>query len=203
MMKTVVLLFLTVGFCGDMQAVEDPVRTFLVGFTPLAGGDDRFFSDDVLMRVDADLDGDGVNEVFLTLQRDRNGKQGNGWAVYKNRNGDYKYVGGVSFGGDDFYVGPVEELSRHGLVTFWPGGGGTGVLLAYTLEKGKIKESTIGEVDRDRRTGELKGRGRLNKYFGGNNPATQHKVQTISAPEFARRYGIKVESKTFSESLRE
>ena len=203
MRKTVWLALLAVGFCASALAIDDPVRAYLERFMPLGGGEKRFFSNDELMRLDVDLDGDGVNEVLLSLSRDRNGAQGNGWAVYQNKKGTFEYVGGATFGGGRFYVGPVDELKRHGLVSFWRGGGGTGVLLAFTLEHGNVTETTIGEVDRDELTGDLRGEARLNRYFGKDTPATRHEVQVILAPEFERRYGFKVESKTYDEYLRE
>lgn len=203
MKKKVWLALLTAGLCASAQAIEDPVRDYLGRFMPLGGGEKRFFSNDELMRIDLDLDGDGLNEVFLSLGRDRNGAQGNGWAVYQNKGVKFEYVGGATFGGGRFYVGPVEEIKRHGLVSFWRGGGGTGVLLAFTLEHGRVTETTIGEVDRDELTGELRGAARFNRYFGKETPANHHEVQVILAPEFERRYGFKVESKTYDEYLRE
>jgi hypothetical protein len=173
-------------------ASTDPVKDYLEMFSPLGGGP-RFFSDDVLLRLELDIDGDGVNEVLLSIARDRNGKEGNAWLVYKAKNGVFKKIGGMTFNDGGVFVGMVEELHRHGVVKFWPSGGGEGTILAYTLENGEIRESSIGALEHNQDTGGFLGQARFDRYFGPKQRANSRAAQEINASEFGAKYGVRVE----------
>ena len=78
------------------QAGVDPVKDYLRIYSPLGGGP-RFFSDDTLLRLEFDLDGDGQKEVLLSIARNRNGKQGNGWMVYRKEGNVFKSLGNLLY----------------------------------------------------------------------------------------------------------
>jgi len=178
----------------------DPVREYVKNITPL-GGDNHFYSDDRLLRLDADIDGDGVNEVFITMGRDRNGKQGNAWSIYRTDKDPAELIGGATFNDGGIYVGRLEEVQAHGILSFWSSGGGEGQIMFTTLKEGRMSEVSIGVVERDAKTGELKGREILNKYFGSGSKFQRQTAQELRAEELQQKYGLKVESETYSQAL--
>ena len=182
------------------HAGTDPVLDYLKRFSPIGGGP-RFFSDDTLLRLEVDLDGDTQKEVLLSIDRDRNGKQGNGWSVFKKQRGFFKLVGGVTFNDGKAFVGAVEELGRHGLVTFWSSGAGEGSLIAYTLEKGDIQETKIGALEWDQTTNSMRGEALFERYFGAKQREHRPVAEEVSASEFGPKYGIPVVPMTYGEFL--
>ena len=78
-----------------------------------------------------DLDGDGRDEVLLSMARDHNAKLGNVWVVYTKAPTGYGRIGTMTFDPKSFYLGPIDELGDYGLVTFRPSSDGTGSLSAY------------------------------------------------------------------------
>lgn len=190
------LCLLTLVALGEV----DPVRDYLNKLSPL-GGDTHFYADDRLLRLEADIDGDGVNEVFITLGRDRNGKQGNAWSIYSVKKDRAEYIGGATFNDGGIYVGRVEEIHANGIVSYWSAGGGEGQIMVTTLKNGHMSERSLGAVERNRETGITKGRELLDKYFSRDANAPRQMAQEITAEELQQRYGLKVESETYSEYL--
>jgi hypothetical protein len=206
-MKTRLLtLLLTVSAAGFAytagQAISDPVQDYLSHFT-FYDGNKNVYSSDRLLRLDIDLNNDGRKEVLLSMGRDRNGKQGNVWVVYKKTKSGYIEVGGMTFSASGFYLGEIPETGGYGLVTFWPAGAGEGVLLAYVYDGSTIREAQIGEVRRDPVTRELKGAELLRRYSGKNAIVGDDVIAPISAQELASKYGISVEAKTYEQVVRE
>ena len=191
-----VLCLLTLGALGE----ADPVRDYLDKLSVL-GGDNNVYSDDRLLRLDADIDGDGVNEVFITLGRDRNGKQGNAWSIYSVKKDKAEYLGGATFNDGGIYVGRVEEIHAYGIVSYWSAGGGEGQIMVTTLKNGHMSERSLGAVERNRETGVTKGRELLDKYFKRDANAPRQMAQEITAEELRQKYGVKVESEKYSEYL--
>lgn len=195
--QSVVVAF---AFASVAQAGVDPVKDYLENFSPLGGGP-QFFSDDTLLRLDIDLDGDGDKEVLLSIARNRNGKQGNGWAIYKREKNAFKKVGGITFSESKIFTGVVEEVHRYGLVSFWSAGGGEGTLLAYTIENGKVTETQIGQLERDENSERMRGQAVFDKYFGKKQSAPQYQASEINASEFGPKYNLFVEPRTFSQFI--
>lgn len=102
----------------------------------------------------------------------------------------------MTFNSSRFYVGPIDELNRYGLVAFWPGGGGEGTLAGYLLDGGTIREVQVAAVVRDAANGEIRGQDVLDKYM---NKAVIGDDVTISfdAETMAKQYGVKVDAKTY------
>src|SRR3977135_868930 len=107
------VLNLLVGAGSIAHAMDDPVQNYLSTFSPL-GGTNKFYSNDRLLRLDLDLDNDGRKEVLLSMARDRNGKQGNIWAVYTRTGNGYSQAGGMTFNHSRFYLGLLGD-GRYGL----------------------------------------------------------------------------------------
>jgi hypothetical protein len=147
------------------------------------------------------LDGDGINEVLLSIARDRNGKQGNCWNVYKTSGEGFTYVGGITFSGRALFLGPVDELHSYGLVTFWSAGAGEGQMIAYTIDKGKVQETKIGALERIDGTDRMRGQRLFDKYANAGQGSVLPPIQEIHAREFVPRYGLPVEPITYAESF--
>lgn len=195
-------LYLCLAVALGAYAGPDPIKDYLSTFSPF-DGDKKIYSSDRLLRLDLDLNNDGQKEVLLSMGRDRNGKQGNVWVVYEKTKSGYIEVGGMTFSAGGFYLGEIPEMGRYGLVTFWPGGAGEGVLLAYVYDGSTIHKAQIGEVRHDRVTRELKGTELLRQYFGKNAVVGEDVIAPISAQELAKKYSVSVEAKTYEQVLRE
>ena len=111
----IVFILVLVGISAAL-AVNDPARDYLSTFSP-PDGDKAIYSSDTLLRLELDLDGDGQNEVLLSMARDQNGKLGNVWTVYAKVPTGYKKVGTMTFDPKSFYLGPIDELGDYGLLS--------------------------------------------------------------------------------------
>lgn len=189
-----IILFL-IATSLRVLAVTDPVGDYLSRFSPL-GGDNTIYSSDTLLRLDLDLNGDGQKEVLLSMARDRNAKQGNVWAIYSQGADGYATVGAMTFNSSRFYVGPIDELNRYGLVTFWPGGRGEGTLAGYLFDGATIRQVQVAAIVRDAENGEIRGQDILDKYM--NKAVIGDEVAiSIDAETMTKQYGVKVDAKTY------
>jgi hypothetical protein len=195
-------LFIFLAASLNVQAGTDPVKDYLSTFSP-DGGDNKFYSDDRLLRLDLDLNNDGRKEVLLSMARNRNGKMGNVWTVYSEIQNGYVEVGGMAFSASGFYLGKIDELGQYGLVNFWPSGAGEGTIYGYVFDGRQITDRRIGEVIMDRQAHTYKGKEILAKYAGENAIVGDSVITTISADELAAKYGIKIEPETYAQSMRE
>ncbi len=183
-------------------SITDPVKDYLSKFT-FYDGRKNFYSDDRLLRLDIDLNNDGQQEMLLSLARDKNGKQGNTWAVYRKTKIGYEDIGGMTFSSSGFYLGHINDTDDYGIVSFWPGGAGEGMLLAHIFDGSEIKEIQIGEIRRDPITGKLEGKELLDKYSGSHAINGDNVITTISAVQLAKDYGITIEPQTYLQALQE
>lgn len=179
-----------------------------------------------MLRYDIDLNNDGKKEVLLSMARDRNGKQGNVWSVFSSTPNGFALSGELTASPEGFYLGPIDEVHAFGIVTFWPGGGGSGVYTAYVFNGASIADHQLGTVDRNPQTLELEGNGvqmaakytisvadslrdqverlRADGAYAAPDPAhiVTHPT-TISSNELSERYGVTVQGKTYQQALEE
>jgi hypothetical protein len=202
-MKTILysLLALTL-MAGQIMASNDPVKDFLA--SPVSYlRDPGYYDTDKVLRLDLDLQGNGQIETLVTLNRDRDGKQGNIWKVYKKSADGYQQVGTMTFSPGRFYLGPIDELGKYGLVTFGPGGGGKGVVFAYIYDGSTIQQAAISQVtgEMDPTTGDRKENKALKKYLHDKVTEGDSVIKKIGAKELAKKYGIKIESESYQDAL--
>jgi hypothetical protein len=216
------LLIVSTILCAFAADTPDPIKAYLESFSPL-GGDARIFTDDQVLRLDVDLNRDGKDEVLVSMARDRNGKQGNVWSVFARGETGFTRVGAVT-ASTGFYLGPITETNGYGIVIFWPGGGGTGGFVAYLFNGSTITEKPLGAIERNPRTAELEGKGieiaakyslsvsdvlrdrveRFRSEHGIKAPDPASfitRVQTISAADLAKKYGVKIEAITYEQTF--
>ncbi len=201
-MKTILYFLMVAALTGQAFASNDPVKDFLAGPRPsvrLPG----YYETDKILRLDVDLQGNGQIETLVTFNRDRDGKQGNIWQVYKKTADGYQGVGQMTFSPERFYVGPISEIGKYGLVTFGPGGGGTGVVGAYIYDgssiQGVMLSKVTGEIDAT--TGDRKENQALKKYLLDKATDGDKVIMKIGAKELAKKYGLKIESESYREAL--
>ena len=190
----IVFILVLVGISAAL-AVNDPSRDYLSTFSP-PDGDKAIYSSDTLLRLELDLDGDGQNEVLLSMARDQNGKLGNVWTVYAKVPTGYKKVGTMTFDPKSFYLGPIDELGDYGLVTFRPTGDGKGSLSAYlfngaTLHDVEITSVTPDTPTRDTDTDRPMGQAIVDKYKSQAADAADA-LTSINAGDLAKKYDLKV-----------
>lgn len=193
-----VILSLVTTFASD-----DPVSDFLR--SPVSYlRDPGYYASDKVLRLDLDLRGDGQIETLLTLNRDRDGKQGNIWKVYKKAADNYQYVGSMTFNPARFYSGRIDALGgKYGLVTFGPSGAGAGIVTAYLYNASGIQETDVSKVTGgiDPVTGDREENKALKKYFHDKVIQGDSLIKEISAKDLADKYGIKIEKNSFKDAL--
>ena len=203
-MKTILYFLIMTSVAGQALASNDPVADFLAEPRPdvrLPG----YYPSDKVLRLDLDLQGNGQIETLVTLNRDRDGKEGNRWAVFKKTDSGYQNVGTMVFSPSRFYLGQIDELGKYGLVTFWPGGGGRGIFLAYIYDGTGIQEQDVikvtGQVDPA--TGDRLQSKAEKKYLYDKVTKGDDVIKEIDAKELAAKYGLKIESKTYKQALQD
>ncbi|MBX7156892.1 MAG: hypothetical protein K1X66_00700 [Verrucomicrobiae bacterium] len=192
-------------------ATTDPVRDFLHSPHPsfLSTHPSNFFKSDRLLRIDIDLNNDGKKEMLLSLSRDIDGHQGNIWKIHQKINGEFEYVGEMTFHENQFYIGHIDELGQYGLVCFGPGGGGTGNFNAYLFDGEKITETIFARIERNEKTYKfednvlLKKRELFKKYLDDKMVRGKDIIQEIPIQELAKRYGLRVDPLTYEQALDE
>lgn len=194
-MKAAIVFILTLASTCAAFGFDDPARDYLSHFSPL-DGDRTIYSSDNLLRLELDLDGDGRDEVLLSMARDQNAKLGNVWVVYIKAPTGYGRVGTMTFDPKSFYLGPIDELGDYGLVTFRPSGDGTGSLSAYlfngvTLRDVEIISVTPDAPTRDPDTDRPIGRAIVDKYMSQAANAADA-LTSINAGDLAKKLDLKI-----------
>jgi len=183
--------------------VSDPVEDYIKRESTIIGGDSNFYADDRVLVIKLDLSNTSQQQTLVSLSRDQNGKMGNVWTIYNRSGGGFEDAGTIVFHQGRFYVGTVDEIGGYGLVNFWPSGGGEGTIFAYTYDGLKVTEHLIGKVSLDQATKQYKGRELLEKYLGAKATIGDEVITYINIIELAEKYGIKVQDKTYVQSLRD
>ncbi len=123
------------------EEITDPLEHFTRVHT--------FRPEDRVVRVDADLDGDRVAEVLISLERYTNAKAGLNWDVYVPEASGFRRAEEiVSFRPDAFYVGWVPELDDYALMTFQAASVDSGTLVSIRSREGEIRTERVRELDR-------------------------------------------------------
>jgi hypothetical protein len=174
-------------------AASDPEELYLSNFSPLRG-DKTIASNDTLLRLELDLDGDGQYEVLLSMARDEDGDKGNVWSVYANTSSGYIAAGTMTFNPKSFYLGPIDDLGDYGLVTFRSGTGGEGMLVSYLFSGTSVRLVEIASVTRDPQSGQLRGQPLVDKYMNQTADGADA-VTSTNAATLARKFGVKVDPK--------
>jgi hypothetical protein len=190
---TLVFLLILAGFSAAF-GLTDPARDYLSNFAPL-GGDNAIYTSDNLLRLELDLDGDGQDEVLLSMARDQNGKQGNVWAVYAKTPTGYTKIGTLTFDPKRFYLGPIEDLGDYGLVTFKATGEGKGTLTASLFNGVTLRDVEITSVTPDTLTSDPEldrpmGQAIVDKYMSQAANAAEA-ITTMNAADLAKKYGLR------------
>ena len=194
-MKAALALLITLAIVSPVPGENDPARDYLSNFSPLSG-EKTIQSNDILLRLELDLDGDGQYEVLLSMARDQDASQTNVWTVYANTAAGYIKTGTMSFNPRSFYLGPIEDLGDYGLVTFKSTGEGEGMLSAYLFDGIGVRDIEIAPVTRDSpivdpESGQPRGRAIVYKYTSQAADAADA-VASTSAAALAKQYGLKV-----------
>lgn len=166
----------------EPAAIHDPVRDYLHDF--------ETSSEEDLVSSQVDLNGDGVDEMFLSRSSLSNGRQGFIWVLYESLPGGlwkrHDTLGGDDGGAIEFHpkavaVQPDGKGGRQ-LIRYSPGGASTGRLTTFQLRNGGIIESVrAGEIQPEDNHAAL-----YEQYFA--NPKTSLTFQSRKMAELRSKY---------------
>ena len=198
-MKSILICVLSLFCIANLSsALDSNIETYLASFASFSGSR-AIFSDDRILSLDLDLNNNGTKETLVSMARNRNGKQGNIWNVYKT---DGSSVGTMTFSPTRFYLGDLDN-GKYGLATFGPAGAGEGTMWGYVFEGDRIQQMALGNVVLNRETMELEGEEIINKFLGENATLGDEVVKMIKADELAAIYGVKIDPRTYQQALAE
>jgi|GEM_PF-2311423 len=98
-----------------------------------------------LVKITADVTGDGQPEVLLSLYGLANGADGLMWDVYTSVPGGYRIIGGITFHPKAFYVGDFEG-NGWGVVKYSHSSSASGMLVLTRIEDGRSVDTPIREI---------------------------------------------------------
>jgi hypothetical protein len=130
--------------------IADPEWDYVKSPHPEFGG----LSDDQVVRLDLDLDGDGKATVFLTLKK-FGSKSGYTWTAYDPvEGGGYRRIDNttdgnlIQFRTDTVFAGQYPDLTdRGGLLVFYYGKRGVGNLYRYEIRNGIASSQELRVLD--------------------------------------------------------
>lgn len=79
--------------------------------------------------------------------------------------------------------------------------GAKGGVTAHIFDGSALRQIELGEVARDPVTLELKRPSIWEKYFGEKASRVTDKLKTLTSEELTRKYGLKVQPRTYAESI--
>lgn len=135
-----------VAHADEGAIVKSPVQDFLYGesgsFASQWHYDDT--KDDFYLQLCADINGDGQEEVFLTLPGYTDGMYSKNWVVYESVKDGYRNIGECIFGYDEFKLVDFRDGTR-GLLKWRPASHRTIMYMALRITDGSIHEKVLGE----------------------------------------------------------
>lgn len=104
---------------------------------------------DEVIRFEADVTGDGIEEVFFTKASLRDGKHGYLWNVYGNAaGGALRPIGEVTFSVDVFTPSPWKsDATTNGFYTYFPSGGSRGSLAFFEVSASGITRRESRKIE--------------------------------------------------------
>ncbi|MBX7156890.1 MAG: hypothetical protein K1X66_00690 [Verrucomicrobiae bacterium] len=225
--NTIAVVIITLIFRFVTQAVEitDPIADYLVRSQEILLGrfERRYYLSDKVYRFDIDLNNDSKKEVLVSSSLDRDGKQGNLFHVYKQVKNGVNHVGQILLYPNGFYLGRIDEINAYGIIKWGTAGGGTGGYTAYIFDGEKIIEKDLGYIRRNEKTYELEGKGieiaakyftsvsdtivdkverlRAERGYKPNRSAFVSSAKEIGSDELSRKYGVRVDPRTYEQAL--
>jgi hypothetical protein len=136
-----------------------------------------------VLRMQADLNGDGQDEVLLSRAGLTNGQQGHIWNVYSPKKGAFAYVGQCIFHPAAVFIGKFED-NEWGIVTYFRDGPDRGALMLVTVTEEGMQERKLRDIGPGENEEDAKLYGTL---FYNDNEA---KIQEIPLEEAKRMAGI-------------
>ena len=146
----VIFAFILFAATAVAEVISDPVQHFLANYETALG--------DELLKLEVDINGDGRNEVLLSLSKSNAYKSGCLWVVYIGVVGGYTEAKGVGVFGevldhttvgfrpDAYYAGQITEIDGRGIAAYVPGGKMEGTLKAITIDGDKVRETDLGNI---------------------------------------------------------
>ena len=121
-----------------------------------------------LETFEADIDHDGIPELFVTSATTR-GNAGASWLVFRTAEHRFAYIGEIGLKRESFRVLPLGADHRPRLLVYWRHGGGEGTLAVLTND-GRAFRTVSSEVIHPDDSGTEEGRRKYEDAFGKETP---------------------------------
>lgn len=163
LLLTSLALFISLSSISNTYArgVKDPIFDF-IKHTDLS-------RKDVIYRIDADLNEDGVNDIFLSSSSEyhRAGKQGVSWMAYLSTPEGFKEEGGITMSSGGGVLKRLPETgNRPAFLEYFHVAAGRGSVVAqYVDNSNKIQLINYGEFNIHEATGSEADRQRMNRIY--------------------------------------
>jgi len=143
--------------------VKDPIQGFLSMIEDDAYRNPLFLGEEerieTVLRIDADLDGDRRNELFLSAPQLIDGKKRNIWYLYVQKDGEYEFLRACAFNAETFYIGPYKD---QGLGATWYDYDGGPNRPLFVVHLWKLENDYFSSKETDRfPTGEINEKGHV------------------------------------------
>jgi len=174
-----IILILGVNNVASARFVEDPITDFTA--------QENLLSNEVIYKIEADLNDDGVNDIFLSSSSNerRAGKAGVSWQEYLSSPGGYITPGveeirsGISMPIDGVILKRLPEVNnRMSFVSFFSSGAGQGSIIVYYVDKAnRIKLFNFAQINIHEIHGNVIDLNKFSKIMSGG---TRYKKQTLT-----------------------
>lgn len=174
----IVVLLLSV-ISGLADVIVDPVKHYL--------DENETISGDQLLKLEVDINGDGRNEMLISLSKSNAYKSGHLWTLYIGVEGGYVEAKGtgpngeatedgiVEFRPDAYFVGNYPEKNARGLLAYVPSELGKGFLTFLTINGTQFRQVKLGEI-----SPKTTDKAKYERYFDADPIA---KIQKIAIPK--------------------
>lgn len=191
MARTQIFVFVAclIGFIsnGDTYAttVNDPISDFIEH--------SNLSAKDVIYKIEADLNEDGINDIFLSSSSDshKSGRQGLSWVAYlTTKEGLMKSVFGITMSEQGGVLKRLPETrNRLAFLAYLHIAAGRGSVVAqYFDQSNKLHVFNFGEFNIHETTGNQADRNRVNRLLSGGK---LHNVQKLSLEEILNSKEVK------------
>ena len=183
--------------------VKDPIQGLLRMVEDDAYGNGLFLGKgeriETVLRIDADIDGDGRNEILLSPASFIDGRKRHIWHLYLQKDGEYEFLRACAFNADTLYVGPYKD---QGVGTIWYDYEGDLYYPEFKILFWKLENDYFSMKQEDRfPTGEMLKKSAKGRW--GDHPAPPAAEEAMRKQLFPDAHRVEVQEIAVTPAMRE